>query len=146
MDQLERVEFRRQDGEPDLRVSTYLLDHANQAVRACAEHMAAIPLDPPRITRGIDCDDSGRSLQQTPGSSAMFEFIRDAHREIVLANRSELHLFISLLRARDSGRRRCDVSADEIKAYGKALVALQDPEWLVAVGGGVRKWLTDLTL
>lgn len=51
------IEFRRKDGEYDLRPSVYCID-GRESVRCFAEHAAAAPIEMPASALGLDFTDT----------------------------------------------------------------------------------------
>ena len=82
------IEFRRKDGEYDLRPSVYCID-GRESVRCFAEHAAAAPIEMPASALGLDFTDTKLSLANTPGSSK-FKFIEQCHREIIAESATDL--------------------------------------------------------
>ena len=88
--EIQQLEFRTRDGRPDLRVSVYdVVDEHAVIVQTCAEHAAAVPLDPGRTIDSIPCDGTPHPVVISAGHLA-FAFVRDHHREIMLADETAL--------------------------------------------------------
>ena len=145
LEEIQQYEFRRSDGEPDLRPSVYEVEgDGGEVVRACAEHVAAIPLDPPRQILGIDSRGLGDAVLPADGSP-QFSFIKTRHREVRLADRSALLGFIAHLKQRIEAGQSRRVPKRELVSYARRQVAAGDSEWLAVVQGGAgTRWLREL--
>lgn len=144
--EIQKYEFRDRDtGGADLRPSVYEIDdHADDVRRTCAEHIAAVPLDPARAVLGIACDGPGYPIAVNDGSPK-FEFIKTHHREVELPDAAALTAFITLLKTRISGAMTRSATKAAVIAYARARVEARDPEWLAVVGEpNTKEWLRKL--
>lgn len=144
--EIQKYEFRDRDtGGPDLRPSVYEIDdHTDDVCRTCAEHIAAVPLDPAREALGISSDAPGYPVVVNDGSPK-FEFIKTHHREVELPDEAALTAFIARLKTRIVGAMTRTATKASIIAYARARVVARDPEWLAVVHEhGTKDWLRKL--
>jgi hypothetical protein len=142
-DDLLDTEFKTRDtGVPDLRPSVYEIG-PDEVVQAFAEHATAF--DPPSNAGGIDLHSSGRTIVPTIGDTG-FAFTMDAHREIVLSDRADLHALVREARS-SLPQRTYRVAKAAICQYARERIASGDPEWTNARGAaGAKGWLTKIPI
>lgn len=144
--ELQATEFKHKNGGPDLYPSVYLIeeDHAYM-VRAYAEHVAAAPIDPPKMTIAVDTSDLSAATRETPGN-AKFSFIQSRHRELCFANVEMLLLLVEQVLAAFESRHE-GITKAEVVEYARGRAACGDQEWVAVIHsdeGQTKAWLRAL--
>ena len=121
-----RTEFCR-DGLPDLRLSVYEIDEADDVVRSHAEHSASANADPPSGSTNVDLYGHPK-VQVVTGASA-FQFTRQRHREMVFTHEQELRNFVAFVRANFDGR-AYPTKKKQLLDYARERMATRDQEWI----------------
>lgn len=146
IDELQAVEFKHRDGGPDLHPSVYLIEQNHAvAVRAYAEHVAAAPIDPPKMTIALDTTDVSQVPKTTPGS-AKFSFIRERHRELCFDTVEKLKALLHhIVSAFDS--RHEEITRAEVIQYAQGRIKSGDEEWYALIrseDGRKKEWIQAL--
>jgi hypothetical protein len=141
---LQEKEFKNKDGKgPDLTISVYEVGSHEVTVRAYAEHAAAAPIDPPPTTTAMNAAGLCATLRRSAGSDK-FEFIRDNHHEIILADINELHALIAEI-LKEYAHRQDAVRRKEVTGYASSRLRESDPEWLAMLADAQCKtWIREL--
>ena len=139
------AEFRNAAGDYDLCLSAYEID-VSDLVRCCAEHSAAIPLNPRAETSAIDLSNPEGKVVGTPGNGT-FQFLDETHREILLVDVDELTELSR--RAIDPERSpRHQIKKADLLKYATSRISTSDPEWLALRSHPqvkkLKKWLKGL--
>ncbi len=133
------IEFRRRDdNEPDLRPSVYLVGDEMEALRAWCEHVASF-IRPPRGGAGLDVAGlEGFEVRPTRGQT-MFAFANQRHREICFADEESLRGFIGALLG-ERVERAVQFTKAQVHEYVRAHA--DEPEWKVALehAPGASSW------
>ena len=141
--EIRKIEFRKRNGDPDLRPSAYDVD-ASELARTYAEHAAAARIDPLRVTSGIDFAGTGVVAVGTPGNE-WFNFTRERHRELPVPNIGALEHMIELA-LQDHIPGRYQIAKAEVRAYAQSRLNQNDAEWLhCANSAHARSWLKKLS-
>jgi len=124
------TEFRRRDGEIDLRPSVYeVADELPTIVRTHAEHCAAAGMHPPRDgCRHVNLAIDGQMVRESPGND-YFEHTNSCHRELVFESEGAMCTFLSEI-VKDASTRRRRTHGSDIRSYAKECLAQEDPEWV----------------
>lgn len=124
-----RTEFKRQDGDVDLNVSTYrIADTGEPLLQMQSEHAASLLSPPCRHHSGLDVGGCGGDEVITEGDTA-FAFTRNAHRELLFRREEELLLFVAGWLADRRSRKRT-VERESVRRYVRERLTTGDEEWV----------------
>lgn len=124
------TEFRSWEGEPDLRPSVYELDSDPQMiVRTAAEHAANAGLRPQGGVRvGVDVSGLFTEIRNDDAGEWYFDFIRSAHRELMLDEMSRLEELLTSVQE-DAAVRLKEAPSIQIRTYVHTRLVSSDEEW-----------------
>lgn len=121
------AEFTDENGNPDLALSVYRIE-VGDVVRAFVEHFAAPRLRPPNSRTSVDLSNGPAKVKPDPVPGT-FEFIKEAHCELLFHDSTQLETFVALVRS-EIAHRGYRVTGAQVKAYVRARLAADDPEWV----------------
>ena len=126
VDELLQLAFSTPTGEPDLRLSVYVVEGA-QVAQARVEHLVS-QTGPAITATTADLDLSGLAEAVPSLGRTDFKFTRDAHAEFHLENEARLRQIIE--RVKNEPNRRLSRDREALMAYIIAREVAGDPEWL----------------
>lgn len=128
-EQFLRAEFLDEAGNPDLRLSVFVVNERNDVVRVCAECRASSNLGKrgEYFVFNVVGLFEPTMLHKMPGDTR-FTFTREAHREIHFENAARLRHFIDDL-ILSADERKIIVSRVAVKEYFQKQLESNDGEW-----------------
>jgi hypothetical protein len=127
IEELVRTEFYDEKGQPDLRLSVFVVDSADQVVQVCAEYRASLGLGPRGKYVAFNVNGLFEDLAENDGATR-FTFTQSGHREIVFASEQHLRKFVEQLIA-EADSRRVEITRAQVKTYVANRYTAKDPEW-----------------
>lgn len=138
--EIAEAEFRKKDGSTDLFPSVYDIQ-LNELTRAFAEHAAAAPIEVQSSSIGIELKSDKLAIRKTSGS-AKFQFIHDAHCEILVKDTQHL---IAIIEDFLKERIIHDIKKADVVRYAEQRIQCQDAEWKCVVEESPsKKWIKAL--
>lgn len=127
----------KRSGGLDLRLSVYDVD-AGQWIACHAEHLAGAKLNPPG-NPPLDLAGLMVPVPRPRGEEWPFAMTRRAHCEASFSADGEVREMAHAL-FNDLGRRRQEVTRDDIRRHILAAVERGDPEWAAFLGSAAKAW------